>query len=114
MVNNNAVELDFVFHALSDRTRRAMLQRLSQGTSSAAELAAPHTISLPAISKHLKILERAHLVERRVKGRVHEFSLNPSRLQQANQWILDQQKFWEASLTNLEMYLTQEKGEPND
>lgn len=114
MVNNNAVELDFVFHALSDKTRRAMLQRLSKGASSAAELAAPHAISLPAISKHLKILERAELVQRQVKGRVHEFTLNPSRLQQANQWILEQQKFWEASLTNLEKYLIQDKGESND
>lgn len=114
MVNNCVTELDFVFQALSDRTRRAMVQRLSHGKSSAAELAAPHDMSLPAISKHLKILERAELVQRKVKGRTHEFTLNLPRLQQANQWILEQQKFWETSLGNLEKYLTQEKGESDD
>jgi len=114
MVKYNSTELDTIFSALSDKTRRGIIADLSQGTAKAAELAAPHQMSLPAISKHLKILERANLIQREVQGRSHKFSLNSDQLNAATSWIEDQQVFWEMNLMKLKKFLEQESGESND
>src|SRR5579872_5596717 len=79
--------LDAVFGALSDRTRRAMLRRLSKGAATVGELAEPFPISLPAVSRHLRVLEEAGLVERRVDGRIHHCSLDGAKLLQAETWL---------------------------
>ena len=96
--------LDAVFGALSDRTRRAMLRRLSEGAATVSELAEPFRISLPAISRHLKVLEDARLVERRVDGRVHHCTLDGATLQQAETWLAHYRLFWEHSLERLAQY----------
>ncbi len=100
-----------VFHALADKTRRGIVNTLSGGSTSAAVLARPHAMSLPAISKHLKILERANLVRRTVEGRTHRFTLNSAQLNPATEWIKEQQIFWEHRLGNLERFLNPEPGE---
>lgn len=111
---NDISRLDSVFGALADKTRRAIIADLSQGAAKASELAAPHQMSLPAISKHLKILERANLIQREVQGRTHEFRLDAKQLNLATSWIEDQQVFWEMSLMKLDKFLEKEAGESND
>jgi DNA-binding transcriptional ArsR family regulator len=96
--------LDLVFGALSDRTRRAMLARLAQGPAMVTELAQPHAVSLPAVSRHLKVLERAQLVQRNVQGRVHVCALDPAAMQDLRQWLLHYRAFWEGQLDALEQY----------
>jgi|SRR5579859_6229623 len=93
--------LDAVFGALTDRTRRAMLARLARGPATVSELAEPFSISLPAISRHLKVLEQAELIERRVDGRVHHCSLDPATLHLAESWLLHYRSFWEGTLEAL-------------
>jgi len=87
MVNYRADTLDHVFAALSDATRRAMLTRLRRRTMSATELAEPFAMSLPAILKHLHVLERAGLIESRKDGRVHRSTIRPGALKEAALWI---------------------------
>lgn len=99
--------LDATFSALSDPTRRAILARLAKGEAQVTELAEPFGISLPAISKHLKVLEKARLIQRHVDGRVHRFTVNPEPLQSANNWIERYQQFWTEQLDSLGSYLEQ-------
>jgi DNA-binding transcriptional ArsR family regulator len=97
--------LSATFSALSDPTRRAILSRLASGSASVAELAEPFDMSLPAISKHLKVLERAGLI---VKGRAAQFRprrLEPERLKQAADWLDHYRRFWDQSLDRLAAYL---------
>ena len=101
--------LDPVFFALSDGTRRAILSRLAEGSTTIGELAEPFSISSPAISKHMKILEKAGLIERRIDGRQHHCSLSTGALQTAEDWINFHRKFWESRLDALEDLLTNEK-----
>ena len=101
--------LDQVFFALSDGTRRAILSRLAEGSTTIGELAEPFSISSPAISKHMKILEKAGLIERRIVGRQHHCSLSTGALQTAEDWINFHRKFWESRLDALEDLLTNEK-----
>lgn len=105
MVKYNVEQLDALFGALADKTRRGIVHSLASGTATASELAMPHQMSLPAVSKHLKILEKASLIERKVSGRSHYFSLNTASLNQATDWISEQQIFWEHRLGNLANYL---------
>lgn len=100
-----APRLDHVFSALADPTRRAMLKRLAQSECTVTDLARPFSISLPAVSKHLKVLERAGLIDRRIEGRVHHCRLRPQPLQEASDWIGAQRAYWEARLDALEDYL---------
>jgi DNA-binding transcriptional ArsR family regulator len=79
--------LDGIFGALSDRTRRAMLARLCEGPATVSELAAPFAMSLPAVSRHLKVLERERLVVRDVEGRVHRCSLGTAPLREVERWL---------------------------
>jgi len=97
--------LDRVFHALSDRTRRALLARLSRQPAKVTELAAPFAMSLPAVSKHLKVLERARLVRRDVEGRVHRCSLRGEPLADVEAWLTQYRTFWEQSLEALDRYV---------
>jgi DNA-binding transcriptional ArsR family regulator len=97
--------LDQVFHALSDQTRRALLARLAQGPAMVSELARPFAMSLPAVSKHVRVLEAAQLVVRRVEGRVHWCSLAPSPLESAQTWIEGYRSFWEGALDALSRYV---------
>lgn len=102
MVENHN-ELDRVFHALSDRTRRGLLARLSDGREHrVGDLAAPFSMSLAGVSKHLKVLEGAALVRRRVSGRTHYCRLDAMRLAEAQAWFNHYERFWNGRLAALE------------
>ncbi len=103
--------LDLIFAALADATRRAILDQLSRGESSVSELAAPHEMSLPAVSKHLRILEEAGLLDRRVEGRTHFLSVNAKPLDAAVNWMERHRKFWQGSFDRLAALV--EKPEPS-
>lgn len=109
MVKYNSNQLNAIFSALSDETRRGIIASLTKESLSAQELAAPYSMSLPAISKHLKVLEKADLLQREVKGRQHIFSLNVESLARATEWLEQHQQFWHKSLTKLDTYLTKKK-----
>ena len=94
--------------ALADPTRRAILQRLSGGEARVTDLAHPFAISLNAVSKHIRVLERARLVRRRRAGREHLLSLNPKPLDEAVVWIETQRAFWTGRLDILEYLLRAE------
>jgi DNA-binding transcriptional ArsR family regulator len=96
--------LDRVFHALSDRTRRAMVRRLAEGGASVSELAAPFAMSLPGASKHVRVLEEAGLVQRTVDGRVHHCALSAAPLDEAADWVAQQRHFWSDTLQSLARY----------
>ncbi|MBX9589038.1 MAG: metalloregulator ArsR/SmtB family transcription factor [Hyphomonadaceae bacterium] len=100
--------LDHTLTALADPTRRAILQRLSQGEARVTELADPFAMSLNGVSKHIRMLERADLVRRRRAGRVHFLSLNPQPLDAAAAWIVNQRALWTARLDTLEALLRAE------
>jgi DNA-binding transcriptional ArsR family regulator len=110
MVKYSSQTLDKTFAALSDPTRRAILARLARGDASVTELAAPFAMSLPAISKHLRVLEQAGLVERTRDGRVHRLRLVAQPLHEAAAWIAHYQQFWDQQLAALADYL--HDGEP--
>ena len=100
--------LDQTLLALADPTRRAILRRLSQGEARVTELAHPFDISLNAVSKHIRMLERARLVRRRRVGREHRLSFNPRPLDAAASWIEDQRAIWTARLAALDELLEAE------
>lgn len=100
--------LDDVFHALADGTRRRMLESLRLGERRIGELAAPFDMSLAAASKHVKVLERAGLVQREVRGRVHVCRLDAEALRRADEWLEHYRQFWSASLDRLEAALVEE------
>ncbi|MEX2530018.1 MAG: metalloregulator ArsR/SmtB family transcription factor [Gemmatimonadota bacterium] len=93
--------MDEVFQALSDATRRAMIRRLSRGPATVGELGRPHSISKPAVTKHVKVLERAGLLRREPDGRIHRCTLDPGPLEAAESWIEWHRRFWERSLDAL-------------
>lgn len=100
------------FSALADPTRRAILSRLMSGEASVNELAAPFDISLPAVSRHLKVLEGAKLIERARDAQFRRCRLRPAGLQQAADWIEEYRRFWEQQLDALAQFLdeTQDEG----
>jgi len=102
---NYSPRLSATFSALADPTRRAILARLAKGEATVTELATPFTITLPAISRHLRILEGAGLLERRKQGRVHHCRLAPHSLQEASDWLTFYQRFWDSRLDALADYL---------
>jgi DNA-binding transcriptional ArsR family regulator len=114
MVELQPAQLDAVFHALADPTRRAMLQRLSDAPLSVGELAAPHAMSLAAASKHIKALERAGLVRRQVKGRTHLCRLAPHPLAGAHGWLGVYERFWTAQFDALDALLKAEGDAPKE
>jgi DNA-binding transcriptional ArsR family regulator len=97
--------LDLVFHALADRTRRSLLRRLGRGPAMVTELAEPFTMSLPAVSKHLRVLERARLVSRKIDGRVHRCALDPEALGEVEDWLRERREFWEHTLDALAVHV---------
>ena len=98
-------DLDATFAALADGTRRAIVARLAAGEASVLELAQPFAMSKPAISKHLKVLERAGLITRSRDAQRRPCRLDPQRLQQLSEWLGGYRKFWERSYDRLDDYL---------
>ena len=107
MVKYQSGELDATFGALADATRRGILERLAGGESSVTKLAEPFNISLPAISKHLRVLERAGLLSQEKDGRVRRCRLDAGPMKEASDWISRYQRFWEQQLDSLASYLDQ-------
>ena len=105
MVKYSSRILNRTFAALADPTRRRILAHLARGDTRVTDLARPHAMSLPAVSKHLRVLEKAGLLRRRRYGRVHEMQLDAKPLKQAAQWVEEYRKFWEGSLDRLAEYL---------
>jgi DNA-binding transcriptional ArsR family regulator len=108
-------QLDSTFSALADPTRRAILSRLANGEATVTELAEPFTISLPAISKHLKVLERAGLIARGRAAQWRPCRLQPAPLAGAAEWLERYRQFWEGSFDRLDDHLkTIQKGQRDD
>jgi DNA-binding transcriptional ArsR family regulator len=105
MVKCHSRALDRTFAALADPTRRQILARLSRGERCVTDLARPYSMSLPAVSKHLRVLEKAGLIRRRRCGRVHSLQLEAAPMRQASRWIDEYRRFWEESLDRLDAYL---------
>ena len=99
---------DAAFHALADPTRRAVLDLLRGGTRPEGDIARAFTVSRPAISKHLSVLRRAHLVEERREGRHRMYQLNPEPLKAVDYWLEQYRQFWTASLGNLKAFVEAE------
>ena len=108
MVDKRTPQLDTVFHALSDPTRRAMLHSLATGERTVGELAAPFDISLAGASKHIQMLERAGLIQREVQGRVHTCRLDARPLHAGAEWLRHYERFWTGKLDALEAILKAE------
>lgn len=106
--------LSLTFAALADPTRRAILARLSEGESSVKELAEPFAMSLPAVSKHLKVLERAGLITRGKEAQWRPCRLEPGPLQDVSQWLEHYSRFWDQSLGRLDEMLREIKAKPPD
>jgi len=109
MVQYQDSALDRVFSALSDPTRRGVLDALGQGSLAVSELAAPHGMSLPGFMKHLRVLEAAGLIERSKEGRVVSCELSAAPMQQAAAWMSRYEKFWTEKLDSLARYLYQQE-----
>jgi DNA-binding transcriptional ArsR family regulator len=105
MVKYQSSPLDLTFAALSDPSRRAMLARLANGDATVGELARPFSMSLPAVTKHLNVLQRAGLITRERDGRMRRCHLRPERLSQAMGWIEDTRRFWDGQLEALARHL---------
>jgi DNA-binding transcriptional ArsR family regulator len=108
MVEHHASQLDTVFHALGDATRRQMLTHLASGERTVSQLAEPFAMSLAAASKHIKAREAAGVVRRDVRGRTHVCRLEPGPLANAHQWLAFYEIFWTSRLDTLESLLKAE------
>jgi DNA-binding transcriptional ArsR family regulator len=114
MVQDRSPSLDRVFHALAHAARRSMLRRLAEGERNLSELAAPLRMSFAAASKHVRVLERARLVRRRVVGRTHLCRIEGKPLADANGWLEGYRRIWEGNFERLDAVLDQlkKRGEP--
>jgi DNA-binding transcriptional ArsR family regulator len=108
----SADALSLTFAALADPTRRAILARLMAGETSVTELAAPFKMSLPAVSKHLKVLARAGLIRRSREAQVRPCRLDAEPLKQASEWVGGYREFWEQSFDRLDDYLREIQQKP--
>ena len=108
MVELQAPELDAVFHALSDATRRQKLHQLASGERTVGQLAEPFAMSLAAASKHIRVLEKARLIRREVRGRTHLCRLDPGPLASVHAWLGVYRRFWTRRLDVLERLLREE------
>src|SRR6516165_5658220 len=113
MVKQSSPAMDRVFHALAHPARRAMLGRLLDGERNLTELAAPLRMSFPAASKHVRVLERARLVRRRVVGRTHLCRIEGKPLGDASGWLEQYRRFWEESFERLDTLLEELKAREN-
>jgi DNA-binding transcriptional ArsR family regulator len=109
LVDPSTRPIDGVFRALSDPTRRHVLERLSRSPASVSELAAPFDMALPSFVEHLRVLEASGLVRSRKTGRVRTYRLAPARLRLAEDWLARQRTLWERRLDQLDAYLVQLK-----
>jgi DNA-binding transcriptional ArsR family regulator len=100
--------LDNTFSALSDPTRRAIISQLANGELPISEIASPFQMSLPAVSKHIRVLESAGLVIRRKRGRINYCRLNAKPLRDAAKWLVFYQQFWDAKLDSLATFLEED------
>ena len=113
--NTATDQLSSTFAALADPTRRAILARLSKGEATVTELAAPFDLSLPAISKHLKVLQRSRLIEQGRQAQWRPCRLTPEPLREAADWIGQYKRHWQESLERLDAYLRElQEKEPDD
>ena len=103
-------ELDRVFSALADPTRRAILRRLTHRPATINEIARPFPVSLNAVSKHVMVLERAGLLHREIKGREHHCWIEPRPLREADEWLEHYRQFWEQRMDALEAYVARKSG----
>jgi DNA-binding transcriptional ArsR family regulator len=113
MVELETSQLDTVFHALGDATRRRMLRELADGERTVGQLAEPFAISLAAASKHIKVLEKAGLIRREVRGRTHRCRIEPGPLASANAWLGFYERFWTDRLDVLDRLLREEDAAPH-
>lgn len=111
MVKRSEALLDDTFTALADPTRRAILKRLARGSAPMGDLARPFGVSWPAITKHVKVLERAQLVRREQDGRVHRIHLQAKPLRDARTWIDKYERFWQGRFDALEKFLEETAGD---
>ena len=105
----HAATTDEVFHALSNPTRRKVLERLSVGPATVSELAAPFDMQLPSFVQHLSVLEESRLVTSTKRGRVRTYEIAPERLKVAEDWLTARRQLWEARLDQFDRYVTQLK-----
>jgi DNA-binding transcriptional ArsR family regulator len=108
-VPNQSVQLNRVFQALADPTRRAVLERLNVSPTSLSELARPFDMALPSLSQHLGVLEKCGLVRSRKAGRVRTYRLAPQPMRSAEQWIVSQRAIWESRLGQLDDFLKDQR-----
>jgi DNA-binding transcriptional ArsR family regulator len=106
--------LDRTFAALADPTRRAIVARLADGEASVTDLAAPFDMSLPAVSKHLKVLERAGLITRGRRAQWRPCRLEPEALKEASDWLEEYRRLWEERLDRLDVYLRELQGKEQE
>jgi DNA-binding transcriptional ArsR family regulator len=109
MVKSSAVQLDSVFHALADPTRRQILRGLASNEKTVGEIARPHKMSLAAVSKHLKVLESAELIARERRGSFQIVKLKAQSLKPADEWIAFYSRYWNQQFDKLEKYLEGEE-----
>ena len=102
---NLSSQLDHVFGALADPTRRAILARLGEGEASVGELARPFAMALPSLMKHIRVLEAGGLVESEKSGRIRTCRLNPTAMTDAENWLVEQRAVWDARFDRLEAYV---------
>src|SRR6266511_1320642 len=108
-----SLSLDHLYQALSDPTRRTIVERLSRGPASVSELAEPLPMSLPAVVQHLQVLETSGLVRSEKVGRVRTCRIEPAALRTAEDWIAERRTSWERRLDRLGAYLAEHSDEPN-
>jgi DNA-binding transcriptional ArsR family regulator len=113
-MDNQQIELDTIFHALADPTRRAILARLGAGTATISELAEPFKMALPSFMKHIKVLERSRLTVSRKSGRVRTCALDRESLIAAERWFGEQHLLWQTRYSKLDSLLAAIKGDDND
>jgi DNA-binding transcriptional ArsR family regulator len=106
-VLNQTAPLDHVFHALSDPSRRVIVERLSKGPASVSELAAPLPMSLPAVVQHLKVLEETGLVTSEKVGRVRTCRIEPEAMEPVEKWVAERRRTWEERLDRLGEFLAE-------
>lgn len=109
---NHPAQLDSVFKALADPTRRAVLQRLSAGAAPVSELAKPFAMALPSFLQHLAVLENCGLVRSQKTGRIRTYRISPEPLAAAEDWMAEQRAMWQCRLDQLDHYLEELKSEP--
>lgn len=102
---SSAAVADDVFYALSNSTRRQVLEQLTVGPATVSELAAPFDMKLPSFVQHLSILERSRLVKSKKQGRVRTYELVPERFQVAEDWLMERRQLWEARLDRFDAYV---------